>query len=75
MSSKPRVNPRRPRSGQEFLLIADVSGYTAYLQATELEHAQSVLTDLIETIVGELTPTFSLVKIEGDAVFVARAVD
>jgi len=62
-------------AGQEFLLIADVSGYTAYLQATELEHAQSVLTDLIETIVGELTPTFSLVKIEGDAVFVARAVD
>ena len=63
------------QAGQEFLLIADVSGYTAYLQATELEHAQSVLTDLIETIVGELTPTLSLVKIEGDAVFVARAVD
>jgi uncharacterized protein YndB with AHSA1/START domain len=62
-------------AAQEFLLIADVSGYTAYLQASELQHAQSVLADLIETIVGELSQTFSLVKLEGDAVFVARAVD
>lgn len=51
------------------LLIADISGYTAYLQGTELEHAEDVLADLLETIVANLEPTFLLSKLEGDAAF------
>ncbi len=51
------------------LLLADITGYTAYLQATELEHAEDVLSDLLETLVSTLAPTFKLAKLEGDAAF------
>ncbi|MGD2100995.1 MAG: DUF2652 domain-containing protein [Acidimicrobiia bacterium] len=49
--------------------MADITGYTAYLQATELEHAEDVLSDLLETLVSTLAPTFTLSKLEGDAAF------
>ena len=52
------------------LVMADVSGYTGYLTGSELEHAQDVLADLFETVVGALRPTLRLAKLEGDAAFV-----
>ena len=51
------------------LLLADITGYTRYLQATELEHAQDVLADLLETVANSLSPVFKLSKLEGDAAF------
>lgn len=51
------------------LLIADISGYTGYLAGAELDHAQDVLADLIDTLVTSLRPTFRLAKLEGDAAF------
>jgi hypothetical protein len=51
------------------LLIADISGYTGYLSGVELDHAQDILADLIETIVGSLRPSFHIAKLEGDAAF------
>jgi uncharacterized protein YndB with AHSA1/START domain len=57
----------RRRSG--FLVLADISGYTAFLTGTELEHAQGIIEDLTRTILGSLTPALTLVKLEGDAVF------
>ena len=56
-----------PESG--FLVIADLSGYTAYLTGSELEHAPAIAGDLLETIVGRLDPPFRLAKFEGDAAF------
>lgn len=56
-----------PETG--FLLIADLSGYTAYLSRSELEHAPTIAGDLLETIVGRLDPPFRLAKFEGDAAF------
>jgi uncharacterized protein YndB with AHSA1/START domain len=53
------------------LLIADISGYTAYLAGVELDHAQDILADLISTVVTALRPTFRLAKLEGDAAFMA----
>ena len=41
-----------PETG--FLLIADLTGYTAYLSRSELEHAPAIAGDLLETIVGKL---------------------
>ena len=52
------------------LLIADISGYTSYLAAAELDHAQDVLADLMTTVVTSLRPGFRLAKLEGDAAFV-----
>lgn len=51
------------------LLIADISGYTSYLAGVELDHAQDILADLINTVVTTLRPTFRLAKLEGDAAF------
>jgi uncharacterized protein DUF2652/polyketide cyclase/dehydrase/lipid transport protein len=56
-----------PETG--FLVIADLSGYTAYLSRSELEHAPAIAGDLLETIVGRLEPPFRLTKFEGDAAF------
>ncbi len=50
-------------------LIADISGYTAYLAGVELDHSQDILTDLLGTIVTALQPNFRLSRIEGDAAF------
>jgi uncharacterized protein YndB with AHSA1/START domain len=56
-----------PETG--FLVIADVTGYTAYLSGSEIEHAPAIAGDLLETIVGRLEPPFRLTKFEGDAAF------
>ncbi len=51
------------------LLIADITGYTDYLAGVELDHAQDILADLVDTVVGSLRPMFRLAKLEGDAAF------
>ena len=51
------------------LILADITGYTSYLAGVELDHAQDILTDLTNTVVGALRPTFRLAKLEGDAAF------
>jgi uncharacterized protein YndB with AHSA1/START domain len=58
-----------------WLLIADISGYTSYLAAVELDHAQDILADLIGTVVTSLRPGFRLAKLEGDAAFVVAPGD
>ncbi len=52
------------------LVIADIAGYSSYLAGVELDHAQDILADLIDTVVGALRPSFKLAKLEGDAAFV-----
>jgi len=52
------------------LVIADISGYSGYLAGVELDHAQDILADLVDVIVGALRPAFKLAKLEGDAAFV-----
>ncbi|MFL5778613.1 MAG: DUF2652 domain-containing protein [Chloroflexota bacterium] len=56
-----------PQSG--FLLLADLTGYTAYLARGEIEHAPTIAGDLLETVVGRLEPPLRLAKFEGDAAF------
>jgi uncharacterized protein YndB with AHSA1/START domain len=64
-----------PQAEPTWLLIADISGYTSYLAAVELDHAQDILADLIGTVVTSLRPGFRLAKLEGDAAFVAAPAD
>lgn len=52
------------------LVIADIAGYSGYLAGVELDHAQDILADLVDVIVGALRPAFKLAKLEGDAAFV-----
>jgi hypothetical protein len=57
------------------LLIADISGYTGYLSAVEIDHAQDILADPTNTIVSALRPGFRLAKLEGDAAFTYAITD
>ncbi len=59
-----------PKPESACLLIADISGYTSFLASVELDHAQDIIADLMDTVVRCLRPPFRLAKFEGDAVFV-----
>jgi uncharacterized protein YndB with AHSA1/START domain len=50
-------------------LIADISGYTRFLDAVELDHAHDIMADLMGAVVKALRPPFKLAKLEGDAAF------
>jgi uncharacterized protein YndB with AHSA1/START domain len=50
-----------------FLLIADITGYTAFLTSSELEHAQGVLDALFKSIFAEIKAPIVLSNLQGDA--------
>lgn len=57
----------RPQVGT--LVLADLSGFTAFLAQTELEHAHDILRELLQLVVARLQPKLTIAEIEGDAVF------
>jgi hypothetical protein len=57
------------RAQDGYFVIADISGYTAFLTGTELEHAQGIIAELLTVMINALTPPLTLVRPEGDAVF------
>jgi hypothetical protein len=57
------------RTRRGYLLLADISGYTALLVGTELEHADAIVHELTTLIRERLSPPMRFVKFEGDAVF------
>jgi len=58
---------RKTQTG--YLVLADISGYTAFVAKTEIEHADIALSFLLETIVEKLSDLLTISKLEGDAVF------
>jgi Protein of unknown function (DUF2652) len=61
--------PRRDRSESGFLVLADISGFTAFVTATELEHGAEVTGVLLDGVMAALAPPFEIQELEGDAVF------
>jgi hypothetical protein len=51
-----------------YLLIADITGYTKYLNESELEHAQETLTALLELLVENTRSPLVVSRLAGDAV-------
>jgi len=75
------------RDTQGFLVLADISGYTQFVRAHSLkhvplvgkkmritseQHAETVITDLLEVIIETMGETMTVNKLEGDAVFFVR---
>jgi hypothetical protein len=58
------------------LLIADIGGYTEYMQfhRSILGHAEAATRQMLERVVGAARD-FDLIEIEGDAAFLSREVD
>src|SRR4029434_8828289 len=61
------ASPDRPESG--FLVLADISGFTAFVTATELEHGAEVTGALLDGGMEALAPPLEIQELEVDAVF------
>ena len=51
-----------------YVVIADITGYTAFLSDSELEHAEDSLRDLLDLIIEQTKPPLVISRLEGDAV-------
>src|SRR5258706_14879274 len=51
------------------LVLADISGYTKFIAATELEHSDVLVRRMLNTIVASLKGRLEMAQLEGDAVF------
>ena len=58
---------RKTQTG--YLVLADLSGYTSFVAQTEIEHADVVISQMLEAIIEKLSSLLTIVKLEGDAVF------
>jgi len=75
------IEPTAPSAANGLLVLADISGYTSFLQAVTHAHrddafadgaipdAYAVISTLLDGIVERLVPPLTLSKLEGDAVF------
>lgn len=52
-----------------YVVLADISGFTSFMEETEIAHSSNILRNIIELIIGHFTPTMELAEVEGDAVF------
>ena len=50
------------------LVIADISGYTRFLTESELEHANGIIEDLLNSTIAAIDAPLRLSSIEGDAI-------
>jgi hypothetical protein len=52
-----------------FLVLADITGFTAFVTRTEIVHGAEVTGLLLETVMWRLSPPLEIQELEGDAVF------
>jgi uncharacterized protein DUF2652 len=59
------------------LLIADIGGYTEYMQfhRSILGHAEAATSRMLDKVVDAAPRDFDLIEIEGDAAFLSRGID
>ena len=60
--------PVMDQSQDGYLLIADITGYTAFLRESELEHAKDSLRTLLDLLIEQTKPPLRISRLEGDAV-------
>ena len=68
-----------PATGDRYLLLADITGYTAFMASVEQAHGVDfsgglpagfeVVGALLDTVIEGIRPDFEIAKLEGDAVF------
>ena len=51
------------------LVLADISGFTAFVTATELEHAPPIIAALLEAVIERIAPPLTVESVAGDGVF------
>ncbi|MFT6881123.1 MAG: hypothetical protein ACI97P_002891 [Arcticibacterium sp.] len=59
-------------SQNALLYIADVSGYTKFINQTDVKHGGHIISELLEIILAKNTLNLELAEIEGDALFMYK---
>lgn len=54
---------------KSLLFIPDISGFTEFVQSTEVEHSQHVIAELLEILLAANANEYQLAEVEGDALF------
>src|SRR4051794_21329701 len=54
------------------LFMPDISGFTEFVTSTEIEHAQSIVQEVLEVLIESNQLNLQVGEIEGDAVFFFR---
>lgn len=54
---------------KSLLFISDISGFTEFIERTEVDHSQHVIAELLEILIESNTIGLELAEIEGDALF------
>lgn len=55
-------------SDQSFLFIPDITGFTEFVNATEIQHGQHIISELLEIIIDSNQLGLQVSEVEGDAV-------
>ena len=56
-------------NSQTLLFIPDISGFTKFVNATEIEHSKHIISELLELLINNDKLGLKVAEIEGDAVF------
>lgn len=51
------------------MVLADISGFTAFMETSEIDHSATITQNLLQLIIKGLTPVMTVAEVEGDAVF------
>ena len=54
---------------KSLLFIPDISGFTKFVEITEVAHSQHVIAELFEILIDSTAKEFQLAEVEGDALF------
>jgi len=57
-----------PKPGSTFLFIPDISGFTNFVNKTEIDHSKHIIRELLEIIIDSDDLQLTVSEIEGDAV-------
>ena len=57
---------------QSLLIIPDISGFTNFVQTTEISHSQHVIAELLEVLLAANRFDLQLAEVEGDALFLYK---
>ena len=62
-------------STKSLLFLPDISGFTKFIQSTEVAHSQHVIAELLEVLIKANTLDLKLAEVEGDALFFYKESD
>ena len=57
------------------IFIPDISGFTRFVNQTEIEHSSHIISELLETLIDTNQLGMEMIEIEGDAILFFKSAD